>query len=355
MGCARDVSRRDVLIGAAAAMTIGFAGKGEAARDIPPKPDRLVVNASGGAMGDAMKKAYVAVFERQTGIPVTLMSPNDLGKLKAMVESQNVEWNVTEINSADARRASRLGLLEPIDEGIVDRSSYPGQARDPYLLTTSVYSTLMAYRTDVFKDRRPITWSDFWDVKNFPGPRGMWNSPVDNLEIALVADGVKPESLYPLDVDRAFRKLSEIKPHITVWWTSGAQHAQILVDKEVVLTTGWNGRFYRIIKDGAPVAVSWSQGIIKQAYFGIPKGAKDQYWGQQFLSAMLDPQAQATFANLFVSPGLNPESLRYADPTVKAFLPTEPDNLRQQFWQNDVWWDANVEPIKERWQRWILS
>lgn len=355
MGRAREVGRRDVLIGTASGMAIGFAGEGEAAKDTPPKPDRLVVNASGGAMGDAMKKAYVAVFERRTGIPITLTSPNDLGKLKAMVESNNVEWNVTEINSADARRACRLGLLEPVDDSIVDRSSYPGQARDLYLLTTSVYSTLLAYRTDAFKGRRPVTWSDFWDVKNFPGPRGMWNSPVDNLEIALVADGVEPENLYPLDVDRAFNKLSEIKPHVTVWWTSGAQHAQILVDKEVALCTGWNGRFYRVIKDGAPIAVSWSQGIIKQAYFGIPKGAKDQYWGQQFLAAMLDPKAQATFANLFVSPGLNPESLRYADPSIKAFLPTEPDNLRQQFWQNDVWWDGNVEPIKERWQRWILS
>jgi putative spermidine/putrescine transport system substrate-binding protein len=306
-------------------------------------------------MGQAMKDSYVALFEQRTGIPVTLTSPNDLGKLKAMVESKNVEWNVTEINSADARRAASLGLLEPIDDKIVDRSTYPKQARDKFLLTTSVYSTLMAFRTDVFKNDQPKTWADFWDVKKFPGPRSMWNSPVDNLEIALLADGVKPDSLYPLDVDRAFKKLAEVKPHIAIWWTSGAQHAQILVDKEVVLSTGWNGRFYRAIKDGAPIGVSWSQGIIKQAYFAIPKGAGDQYWGQQFLSVMLDPKAQAAFANLFVSPGLNPESLRYADPSVMAFLPTEPKNLAQEIWQDDAWWDANGEAVKERWQRWILG
>jgi putative spermidine/putrescine transport system substrate-binding protein len=352
----RSVNRRELLVGMAAA---GFGLCIElrlgAAQGTPPKPANFVVNASGGAMGQAMKDSYVALFEQRTGIPVTLTSPNDLGKLRAMVESKNVEWNVTEINSADARRAARLGLLEHIDDKIVDRSSYPEQARDPYLLTTSVYSTLMAFRTDVFKDNRPKTWADFWDVKRFPGPRAMGNSPVDNLELALIADGVKSENLYPLDVDRAFKKISEIKPHIAVWWTSGAQQAQILVDKEVVLSTGWNGRFYRAIKDGAPIAVSWSQGIIKQAYFGIPRGARDQYWGQQFLAAMLDPKAQASFANLFVSPGLNPESLRYADPTVRAYLPTDPENLKQQFWQDDTWWDNNVETVKERWQRWILS
>jgi putative spermidine/putrescine transport system substrate-binding protein len=352
----RNVNRRQALIGTAAAAVVAGAGSWQVgAQGTSRKPQALVVNASGGAMGQAMKNSYVAVFEQRTGIPVTLTSPNDLGKLKAMVESKNVEWNVTEINSADARRAARLGLLEPIDEKIVDRSSYPEQARDSYLLTTSVYSTLMAFRTDVFKDSRPKTWADFWDVRRFPGPRSMWNSPVDNLELALLADGVKPEALYPLDVDRAFKKLAEIKPHVTVWWTSGAQHAQLLVDKEVVLSTGWNGRFYRAIKEGAPIDVSWSQGIIKQAYFGIPKGAKDQFWGQQFLAAMLDPKAQATFANTFVSPGLNPESLRYADPAVRAFLPTDAENLAKQFWQDDKWWDANVEAVKERWQRWILS
>jgi putative spermidine/putrescine transport system substrate-binding protein len=350
----RAVNRREMLLGATAArLAAGF--EPAEAQGIQPKPKALVVNASGGAMGQAMKDSYVALFEQRTGIPVTLTSPNDLGKLKAMVESRNVEWNVTEINSADARRTARLGLLEPIDDRVVDRSNYPREARDKFLLTTSVYSTLMAFRTDVFKDNRPKTWADFWDVKKFPGPRSMWNSPVDNLEIALLADSLKPENLYPLDVDRAFKKLTEIKPHVAIWWTSGAQHAQILVDREVVLSTGWNGRFYRAIKDGAPIAVSWSQGIIKQAYFGIPKGANDQYWGRQFLSAMLDPKAQAAFANLFVSPGLNPESLRYADPSVRAFLPTDPANFNQQFWQNDAWWDTNVELVKERWQRWILA
>jgi putative spermidine/putrescine transport system substrate-binding protein len=348
------IDRRRWLLGATA-VGLGVPPLPGRAQAVPPKPATFIVNASGGAMGQAMKDSYCALFEERTHIPVTLTSPNDLGKLKAMVESKNVEWNVTEINSADARRAARLGLLEKIDDKIVDRSSYPQEALDPQLLTTSVYATLMAYRTDVFKEHPPSTWVDFWDVKGFPGPRAMWNSPVDNLELALLADGVTPSALYPLDVDRAFSKLTQIKPHITAWWTSGAQHAQMLVDKEVVLTTGWNGRFYRAIKDGAPIGLSWKQGIIKQAYFAIPKGAKDQYWGQQFLAAMLDPKAQAIFANTFVSPGLNPQSLAYADPAVKAFLPTNPDNLSQQFWQNDAWWDGNVDAVKERWQRWMLS
>jgi putative spermidine/putrescine transport system substrate-binding protein len=355
MNAHHRISRRTLLQGAAVsgiAVGLGVPARGQSA---PAKPRQIVVNASGGAMGEAMKESYVAVFEQRTGIPVVLTSPHDLGKLKAMVESGNVEWNVTEINAADARRAARLGLLEKIDEKIVDRSIYPKEARDPHLLTTSVYSTVLAYRKDVFKTEPPKTWADFWDVKRFPGPRAMQNSPVDNLEFALLADGAKAESLYPLDVDRAFKKLSEIKPHVSVWWTTGAQQVQILVDKEAVISPAWNGRMYRVVKEGAPIDISWNQGIIKQAYFAIPRGAKDVYWGQLFLSAMMDPKAQARFANSFVSPGLNPEALKFSDQRVIAYLPTTPENLKVQFWQDDKWWDLNVDVVRERWQRWILG
>src|SRR5215471_7945374 len=102
----RRINRREILGGATAAGLAAALDQAHAQAP-PPKPKVLTVNASGGAMGQAMKDSYVALFEQRTGIPVTLTSPNDLGKLKAMVESGNVEWNVTEINSADARRAAR--------------------------------------------------------------------------------------------------------------------------------------------------------------------------------------------------------------------------------------------------------
>jgi putative spermidine/putrescine transport system substrate-binding protein len=122
-----------------------------------------------------------------------------------------------------------------------------------------------------------------------------------------------------------------------------------------VLSTAFNGRIYTIMKQGAPVGISWAQGCIKQAYFGVPKGAKFDYWGQQFLAAMLDPKAQAMFANQFVSPGLNPDSLKYADPAVVPFLPNNPINLQQQFWQNAEWWEDHVTEVKQRWDRWVLA
>src|ERR1700724_245396 len=88
----------------------------------PSKPDHIVVNDSGGAMGTWMRKAYFEAFEKMYGIRVVETSPVDFGKLRAMVESGNVEWTVTEIGGQDAIRAERLGLVERIDDTIVDRS-----------------------------------------------------------------------------------------------------------------------------------------------------------------------------------------------------------------------------------------
>jgi putative spermidine/putrescine transport system substrate-binding protein len=344
---------RATVLGAAllaAAIVAGGEVRAQAA-----KPARIVVNTSGGQMGEATKKAYADLFTKQHGVEVVLTSPPDFGKLKAMVDSGNVEWTVTEL-SQDAFRAAKAGLLMPIDERIVDRSRYPKEARDRYLLTTSVYSAILGYRKDKFPPgKEPKTWADFWDVKNFPGPRSLRNHPLATLEFALLADGVKPENLYPLDVDRAFRKLDQIKPYVTVWWTAGAQPPQLLADGEVVMASGFNGRFYRAIQAGAPIGVSWEGGSIHEAYFGIPKGAPHAEWGQRFLAAMTDPRAQAIFANEFVSPGLNPDALKYADAAVRPFLPTEPTNLPRQFWSNTQWWAEAMDDTVRRWTRWMLA
>ncbi|HSR80724.1 MAG TPA: hypothetical protein VLL28_08105, partial [Hyphomicrobiaceae bacterium] len=63
----------------------------------PAKPAQIVFNDSGGDMTKAMREAFYAEFERRYGIRVVTTSPIDAGKLKAMVESGNIEWSVTEM------------------------------------------------------------------------------------------------------------------------------------------------------------------------------------------------------------------------------------------------------------------
>jgi len=342
------------IFGIGAALAISGAAR---AQTEPPKPAQIVVNDSGGDMQNAMRKAFYSEFEQRYGIRVVSTSPVDLGKLRAMVQSGNVEWTVTEIDGESALLAERSGLLEPIDLKIVDLSQFPKHLQDrKFVFPKGVYSTVMGYRTDVFPEgKRPQSWADFWDVQKFPGPRSMRNDPADNLEFALLADGVPADKLYPLDVDRAFRKMDQIKKHVAVWWTTGAQSAQVLVDKEAVLGTAWNGRYYSVIKQGAPIAIEWNQGAMKESAFGIPKGAKDVYWGQKLLALIAEAKPQSVYANIIGYPGLNLESIKYIDPALAPYMPTYPAHLAKQFWISTEWQAANAAKVKERWARWMLE
>jgi putative spermidine/putrescine transport system substrate-binding protein len=348
------LGRRPLLLAGGGLATLASPGI-VSAQTTPPKPDRIVVNASGGAMNAIFRRSYFAAFEREFGIRVVDSSPVDFGKLRAMVESGNPEWTCTEIGGQDAVRAKQLNLLEPIDNSVVDRSNYPEIARDSHVLIASAYSTALGYRTDVFpNDSQPKGWAEFWDVRRFPGPRSLRNHPTDNLEFALLADGVPMDQLYPLDMDRAFRSLDRIRPHITVWWSTGAQPAQLLVDREVVLASGWNGRFYELTRRNAPVATDFTGGSLKSGAFGIPRGTRQSYWGQRFFSVMTRPELQAVYTTEMGYPGLNRLTMDHVAPELHPLMCTAPGNIEKQFWLNVEWWTENAAAAQERWNRWML-
>ena len=130
-------------------------------------------------------------------------------------------------------------------------------------------------------------------MKKFPGRRALRNHPIATLEAALMADGVAPDKLYPLDVDRAFRKLEEIKPDITVWWTSGAQSAQLLNDGEVDMVMAWNGRVSALVNEGAKVGFTYNQGVLQSTSLCILKDAPNLATAVRFLNEAVDPVNQA--------------------------------------------------------------
>lgn len=348
-------NRREFLAAGAGISVAGSMPASWAAAE-PAKPKAIIVNTSGGVVNKVMRKAYFAEFEKRYGIRVIDTSPADTAKLRAMVGSGNVEWDVTEISGQDGVLVERLGLLEPLDLSIIDLSRFPEHLKQvKYLFPRTVYSTVLGYRSDKLKSGHPVGWKQFWDVKTFPGRRSLRNHPTDNLEFALLADGVAPDKLYPLDVDRAFRKLDEIKPHINVWWTAGAQPAQLLIDGEVDMASGWSGRFYDLVMKDAPVAIEWSGGAIKQSDFAIPKGAKNAYWGQKFLAVMAEAERQAIYTNELGYPGLNLDQVKFVEPKVVPHLITSPENIAKQFFLDSVWWADNGSAAIERWNKWMLN
>jgi len=183
----------------------------------------------------------------------------------------------------------------------------------------------------------------------------MRKNPIDSLEQALLADGVPLDKLYPLDVDRAFKVLDKIKPHIAVWWTGGAQSTQLLQSGEVDMTTGWNARLQAAIDGGAPAKIIWNQGLYSIEGWGLPKGGPKADVARQFVRFCSDAKQQAAYTDALAYGPTNLDAYQTISPARAKLLPTSPENLKQMAIANESWWSANRAKVTERFNSWLLT
>lgn len=315
---------------------------------------KIVMVGWGGAWEETMKKAFGDPFEKETGIKVVYTSPIDFGKMKAMVESGNVEWDVSQAGFFRILPAAKAGIVEPIDYSIVDKSMLaPGTARK-YGCGGEYEAVVIGYRTDVYKEG-PIDWKDFWDVKKFPGPRAMYKGVYYTMEAALLADGVPPDKLYPLDEDRVFKSLDRIKPYVTAWWRSGSQSQALIKDREVDMITAWNGRLAQLIHRGDPVAISWDQALFVQSAWFVIKDAPHKKEAMEFINFASRAKNQAMVANKIFYGPTNPEALKYIDDKVARWMPSHPDNFKKCIELNSEYWEDNKDRLTEKFEAWLMK
>ena len=246
----------------------------------------ITVVSWGGSYGAAQDAALFEDASRNSGIEIVRESGASMSKACLQVESGAVSWDLVVTGSGGSAAAAAKGCLEKIDYSVVDVSDFiPGMYTD-YCVGTDVFATVMAWNTDKYgmpgTPGAPNSWADFWDVEKFPGTRAYRANNVDGaLEPALMADGVPPEKVYEVlstkeGMKRAIDKIRELKPHIAVFWGSGAQQAQLMKDAEVDMTTGWNGRFDNAKKDGAKVGYTFNQAMYDFDCMAMPKGAPNK-------------------------------------------------------------------------------
>ena len=210
--------------------------------------DKQVTIASwGGSYQEAQDKALFGPGEEKTGIKVNQETYGGMSDVRLQVQTGNVTLDIVSSGSGSAARAAAEGLLESLDYDIIDVSDFYPTLYTDTCVGSDVFSTVYAWNTETYGEDGPQSWADFWDVEKFPGKRAYRGKVAGALEPALMADGVPPEDVYQVldseeGIERAIDKIRELKPHIDVFWTSGAQHAQLMKDGEVDMTTGWNGR-----------------------------------------------------------------------------------------------------------------
>jgi putative spermidine/putrescine transport system substrate-binding protein len=257
----------------------------------------------GGSYGAAQDAALFNDASKNSGIAIIRESGASMSKTCLQVESGSVTWDLVVTGSGGSASAAEKGCLEKIDYSVVDVSDFiPGMYTD-YCVGTDVFATVMAWNTDKYGQPgsagAPKTWADFWDVKKFPGTRAYRANNVDGaLEPALMADGVPANKVYEVlstkaGIKRAIDKIRELKPHIAVFWGSGAQQAQLMKDAEVDMITGWNGRFDNAKKDGAKVGYTFNQAMYDFDCMAMPKGAPNKAMAMKFLAEISKAEYQA--------------------------------------------------------------
>lgn len=322
---------------------------------------QLTVVNFGGANGNAQKKAYYEPFEKQTGTKLVTVEYNgEQAKVKAMVEAKNVTWDVVEVESPDMGRGCDEGLFEKLDYSkIVDKAHLaPKAAVTECGVGIFVWSTVMAYNADKLKDA-PRSWADFWDTKKYPGKRGLRKGARYNLEFALMADGVKPEDVYKVlatkeGADRAFKKLTELKPSIQ-WWEAGAQPPQFLVAGDVVMSTAYNGRIDAAQREGKNLRVQWVNQIYDLEYFGIVKGSPNKDNAYKFLKLVLSPEGQAEYARNIAYGPTNTKALAKLDAKTLGNLPTATGNMKGAIEFGIKFWADQGESLEKRFAAWATQ
>ncbi len=278
------MSRRlTIILGAAGAVLIVLVGAYLwFSRTLPV----LTVATWSGAYSRAQANAMFRTYDEAKSYDVHIaLYDGGVSELQQMVGNRRYDWDVMDFELPDAIAACRLGLLEPIDaaalptgaDGAPAARDFVKNAVGPCWAGSVVYAQVIAYAPGRFGAARPQTAADFFDLKRFPGPRALRRSSAKfNLELALLADGMKPEDVYsalltPVGIDRALAKLSTLKGSL-VWWNNSADAIAMLNDGRAAFATVLDGDVYDAAQHHRGVGVIWDRQLYELDVFGVPKG-----------------------------------------------------------------------------------
>ena len=336
-----------IKVAALVAVAASAAG-GAQARD-------LTIAGWGGNYQDAQRSAYFEPFAQEAGLSfVETTYLGGLAEIKAMVETGNVTWDFLIMGGAELQLACDEGLLEELDwAAIGDQGLLPGAAT-PCGVGNVVIGNGYAYNTEAFAEP-PQDWADFFDPEKFPGKRGARNSPNQNLEYALMADGVPPEQIYevlstPEGVDRAFAQWDRIKP-LLQFWESGAQPVEWLASNNVAMSTAYNGRIVMAKREGKPLEFVWKNHLVNMDGWAMVKGSPFKDHLTAFFKVVNDPENQAKFSSLMPYGPSNTAATEFLSPEILSGLPAG-DNIAEAAFYSDEFWIDHLDELNERWSRW---
>jgi putative spermidine/putrescine transport system substrate-binding protein len=313
-------------------------------------PAEVVIASYGGSFQDAQTRAFFEPFAKATGAKVIGTTGTGYAKVKAMVTSGNITWDVVSADAAAYENEAKDGLLQPIDYSIVKADGIPAEFRTEYGVGYMTFAENMAWNEDKFPNG--LTPAQFFDPK-VKARRVMLAVPYYNLEFALLADGVKPAELYPLDVERGLKVIGRVKDQI-VGFKPPSDVQALIQQGEVDVAFAPGGRVNNAIKAGANWTYGWDASVTVVEYWAVVKGATHAAEAMKFINFAVQPEQQAELPrHIFYGP-TNVDALKLIDPALAKDLPGNPENEKFGGVLNSKWWNENLESVQTRWNTYIM-
>ena len=309
----------------------------------------------GGSFQDALRTTMLTPAAEKLGIEVEEDTTNGIQDVRSQISAGAVSWDVTEQELSVCETLKQEDSLEPLDYSLINSAGIPPELVNSHYVGLLAFTKVLSYRQDKFGDNGPQSWADFWDVEKFPGKRGMHGKVNYNLEAALMADGVAKSEIYNVlstkkGQERAWAKLAEIVPHVTVWYRGGSQSAQILRDGEVDVVHMGHNRVESVANSGIDVAYTFQDGTMDVDCLLVPKGAPNYANAMKLINSVLSASSQATLAKTMP---LGPVNKYAFDAGVLSIeqaknVNTHPDNYDKQLLVDPNFYIGQLDILTER-------
>ena len=345
----------------------------------PKMSDEMTIVSWGGAYSKSQLKAYHEPYSANTGVTIINddSSAEAVAKLRAMNEAGNVTWDVVDVVAADAMRLCDEGLAIEIDpdtqlasapDGTPASKDFGDLIVSDCFIPQIVYSTTVGYRTDMVGSSAPDNICDVFDLAKYPGKRSLEKRPINNMEWALLCDGVAKGDVYDVlgtaaGQDRALAKLDTIKDSV-IWWSAGADTPQLLADGEIVMGSTYNGRLFSAIEEQKqPIGMLWDAQVFDLDGWIIPAGLSEerQKRALDYVFFATDTQRLADQAK-YISYGPARASSaplvgKHAELGIDMapHMPTDPNNAKNTFLYNYAFWADYRDDIDAKWQAWVAK
>lgn len=327
----------------------------------------LTVVSWDGAYVKSQILGFIRPYEDNTGVRVNVLQySGGIDEIRRQVRAWNVHWDLVDLELFDAIRACEEGLLVRLDhdslpaapDGTPASEDFINSSLMPCGVGNVVGSTVVSYHRERWGEKKhPDSLEDFFDLQQFPGPRGLRRTPQGNLEWALIADGVAPEKVYEVlsteaGLDRAFEALNRIKPHIT-WWRTGEEAIRLLETDRVAMSSVYSGRVDDAVERGEPLEIVWDHQVWFYDVWGIPKHGRNTELAKDFLRFATSTESLAAQARYIPYGPVRQSSMALLEPERRRRMPTSEAHLKTAVELNAAWWSENLDRIAPRFERWV--